>query len=250
MRLHMLIGTWKRPEEPQRLILFLSFSNLRRLSLNDALVTTFFQTNDRTLDINEAVNLTLSSNGSFIIRSPTPFSPSNDTIMSLTKTIPYNLSTFIVNLLLIPPNFDLAASKNHPSVGLNIAKALIDGKNFNVATSMLMVLGVVDEFKADDRGARITIFVIWGIAHNGALQSLLAKKKAVVLNFHVLHSYYPSGLLESIMNLVQPTLVAEDVGVKQYILNIIRINGTVAIETRIVRTSIMQTEVVEELELE
>ncbi|KAL5973307.1 hypothetical protein ACLOJK_029957 [Asimina triloba] len=228
------------------LLQFLSFSDLRRLPPNGALITTLFQTTGRAPDINGAVNLALSSNGSFIVRSPTPFSPSNATILSLVKTVPYNLSIFTVNSLLIPPNFDLTASENRPPVGLNITQALINGKNFNVAASMLMASGVVDEFEADERGAGITIFVPTDSAYGELpaterLQSLPAEKKAVVLKFHVLHSYYPLGSLESIVNPVQPTLATEDVGAGHYTLSITRINGTVAIGTGIVQASITQT---------
>ncbi|KAL5975637.1 hypothetical protein ACLOJK_019963 [Asimina triloba] len=82
---------------------------------------------------------------------------------------------------------------------------------------MLMALEAVDEFKADERGVRITIFM-------------------------------STDLL--IVNPVQPTLVTKDVGVGHYTLNIMKINGIVAIGTGIVLALITQMEVEEELELE
>ncbi|XP_028053600.1 glycine-rich protein 2-like [Camellia sinensis] len=44
---------------------------------------------------------------------------------SLIKTLPYNVSIFSINSLLIPYGFDLMASETHPPLGLNITKALI-----------------------------------------------------------------------------------------------------------------------------
>ncbi|KAL7182510.1 hypothetical protein ACSBR1_041242 [Camellia fascicularis] len=44
---------------------------------------------------------------------------------SLIKTLPYNVSIFSINSLLIPYGFDLMASGTQPPLGLNITKALI-----------------------------------------------------------------------------------------------------------------------------
>ncbi|EEF24866.1 conserved hypothetical protein [Ricinus communis] len=138
------------------------------------------------------------------------------------------------------------ASETRPPLGLNITKALVDGHNFFVAASMLSASGVVDEFEADERGAGITLFVPTDAAFSDLpgtvnLQSLPAEKKAVVLKFHVLHSYYPLGSLESIVNPLQPTLATEATGAGSYTLNISRVNGSVAIDTGIVQASVTQT---------
>ncbi|KAK9279643.1 hypothetical protein L1049_013322 [Liquidambar formosana] len=138
------------------------------------------------------------------------------------------------------------ASDSRPPLGLNITKALIDGHNFNVAASMLTASGVVEEFEADEGGAGITLFVPTDRAFaelptTERLQSLPADKKAVILKFHVLHSYYPLGSLESIVNPVQPTLATEDMGAGSFTLNISRVNGSVAIDTGIVQASVTQT---------
>lgn len=76
---------------------------------------------------------------------------------------------------------------------------------------------------------------------SATLQSLPAEKKAVVLKFHVLHSYYPLGSLESIVNPLQPTLATETMGAGSFTLNISRVNGSVAINTGIVQASVTQT---------
>lgn len=146
----------------------------------------------------------------------------------------------------MPYGVDLMASETRPPLGLNITRALIDGHNFNVAASMLAASGVVEEFEADEGGAGITLFVPTDAAYsdlpsNVRLQSLPADKKAVVLKFHVLHSYYPLGSLESIVNPVQPTLATEDMGAGRFTLNISRFNGSVAIDTGIVQASVTQT---------
>lgn len=137
-------------------------------------------------------------------------------------------------------------SESRPPLGLNITKALLDGHNFFVAASMLSASGVVDEFEADERGAGITLFIPTDSAFadlpaSVSLQSLPAEKKAVVLKFHVLHSYYPLGSLESIVNPVQPTLATEATGAGSYTLNISRVNGSLAIDTGIVQASVTQT---------
>lgn len=224
------------------LLQYLSWPDLRHLPPSGDLVTTLFQTTGRALNSNGAVNLTLSPNGAVTVRSPA----SNATILSQIATVPYNLSILTVDSLIIPPNLDLTASENRPPLGLNITRVLIDARTFNVAASMLAASGVAEEFEADERGAGITVFVptdgaFAELPATERLQSLPAERKAVVLKYHVLHSYYPLGLLQSIVNPVQPTLATEDTGAGLFTLNITRVNGTVAIDTGIVQASITQT---------
>lgn len=229
------------------LLRYLSWSELHQIPPSGLLVTTLFQTTGRATSNYGSVNITFNpSNGVVSIHSPAPSSPSNATVLSLLKTLPYNVTIFTVNSLLVPYNFDLMASETRPPVGVNITKALIDGHNFNVAASMLAASGVVEEFEADERGAGITLFVptdqaFADLPATVELQSLPADKKAVVLKFHVLHSYYPLGSLESIVNPVQPTLATEEIGAGRFTLNISRVNGTVAINTGIVQASVTQT---------
>uniref|UniRef100_M8ARK4 Uncharacterized protein n=1 Tax=Aegilops tauschii TaxID=37682 RepID=M8ARK4_AEGTA len=111
---------------------------------------------------------------------------------------------------------------------------------------MLEASGVADDFEADERGAGITIFVptddaFAALPATDRLQSLPADRKAVVLRFHVLHSYYPLGSLESIVNPVQPTLATECTEAGRFTLNITRFNGSVAIDTGVVQASITRT---------
>ncbi|XP_027338473.1 fasciclin-like arabinogalactan protein 4 [Abrus precatorius] len=229
------------------LLQFLSWSDLRSLPPSGKLVTTLLQTTGRATDDFGSVNITRDpQSGVVSIHSPAPYSPSNATLLSLVKTLPYNITIFSVNSLLIPYGFDLMASETRPNLVLNITKALIDGHNFNVAASMLSASGVVQEFEADEGGAGITLFVpvddaFADLPPSVALQSLPADKKAVVLKFHVLHSYYPLGSLESVVNPLQPTLATEAMGAGSFTLNISRVNGSVAINTGIVQASVTQT---------
>ncbi|KAL5750241.1 hypothetical protein ACOSP7_024844 [Xanthoceras sorbifolium] len=229
------------------LLQYFSGSDLRQIPPNGVLVTTLFQTTGRASSNFGSVNISRNPTTSTItIRSPAPYSPSNATVLSLIKTLPYNITILSVNSLLVPYGFDLMASDSRPPLGLNITKALIDGHNFNVAASMLSASGVVEEFEADEGGAGITLFVptdsaFADLPNNVKLQSLPADKKAVVLKFHVLHSYYPLGSLESIVNPVQPTLATEDTGAGRFTLNISRVNGSVAIDTGIVQAAVTQT---------
>ncbi|GAB4860162.1 hypothetical protein Ancab_011640 [Ancistrocladus abbreviatus] len=231
------------------LLQYLTWSDLRQIPPSGTLFTTLFQTTGRATNNFGSLNITFNpSNGVVSLHPPTPnHSNSSAAVLSLVKTIPYNLSIFAVNSLIAPYGFDLMASETRPSPpGLNITKALIDGHNFNVAASMLTASGVVEEFEADEGGAGITLFVptdeaFANLTATVQLQALPADKKALVLKFHVLHSYYPLGSLESIVNPVQPTLATEDNGAGSFTLNISRVNGSVAINSGIVQAVVTQT---------
>ncbi|KAJ0987770.1 hypothetical protein J5N97_006126 [Dioscorea zingiberensis] len=224
------------------LLEYLSWSELRRIPASGKLVTTLYQTTGRAASNLGSVNITRSASGVLIARSPA----GNATVLSPIATFPYNASVLAVDALLIPPGFDLAASETRPPPAVNISRVLSDGHDFNVAASMLAASGVAAEFEADERGAGITVFVPTDEAFaelpaTERLQSLPADRKAVVLRFHVLHSYYPLGSLESIVNPVQPTLATEDTGAGRFTLNISRVNGSVAIDTGVIQASITRT---------
>ncbi|KAI3461540.1 hypothetical protein Pfo_018203 [Paulownia fortunei] len=214
------------------LLEYLSFSDLRLIPPTGKLVTTLFQTTGRAAANSGTVNITVDSSDNVTFHSPT----SNATLLSLVKTLPYNISILSLNSLLIPYNLDLMASETRPPLGLNITKARVDARR----------LGVVSEFEADEGGAGITMFVptdeaFADLPSSVKFQSLPADQKAVVLRFHVLHSYYPLGSLESIINPVQPTLATEQNGAGSFTLNISRVNGSVGIDTGIVQASVTQT---------
>ncbi|KAK6788142.1 hypothetical protein RDI58_016667 [Solanum bulbocastanum] len=225
------------------LLEYFSWSDLRLIPPTGKLVTTLFQTTGRAPNNFGSVNITRNVNSNSVtVHSPT----SNATILGLLKTLPYNISVFKVDSLLVPNGFDLMASETRPPLGLNITKTLIDAHNFNVAASMLTASGVEEEFERDEGGAGLTLFVptdeaFSEMSSSMKFQSLPAEKKAVVLRFHVLHSYYPLGSLESIVNPVQPTLATEQNGAGSFTLNISRVNGSVGINTGIVQASVTQT---------
>lgn len=111
---------------------------------------------------------------------------------------------------------------------------------------MLTASGVEQEFEEDEGGAGITLFVptdqaFSDLSSSTVFQSLPAEKKSDVLRFHVLHSYYPLGSLQSIVNPVQPTLATEQNGAGSFTLNISRVNGDVLIDTGVVQASITRT---------
>ncbi|KNA15653.1 hypothetical protein SOVF_096240 [Spinacia oleracea] len=229
------------------LLQYLTFADLRRIQSAGTLVTTLLQTTGRAPDNLGSLNATFNpSNGGVSFHPPNNNSVSCN-ILSLLKTVPYNLSIFTVDSLLVPYGFDLMASETRPPPpGLNITKALFDGHDFNVAASMLLASGVVQEFEDDEGGAGITLFVptdeaFANLPPKVQLQALSADRKALVLKFHVLHSYYPLGSLESIVNPVQPTLATEDNGAGSFTLNISRVNGSVAINTGILQAVVTRT---------
>uniref|UniRef100_A0A0D9WHB8 FAS1 domain-containing protein n=1 Tax=Leersia perrieri TaxID=77586 RepID=A0A0D9WHB8_9ORYZ len=231
------------------LLEYLSPADLRRLPASGKLVTTLFQTTGRAPADLGAVNVTATTGPSSplaVVRSPAPFPGSNATVLTAVTAVPYNLSVLAVDGLIVPSGFDLAASESRPPAAVNITKVLADARAFNVAASMLEASGVADEFEADERGAGITVFAptddaFAGLPAGDRLQSLPAERKAVVLRFHVLHSYYPLGSLESIVNPVQPTLATEFTQAGRFTLNITRANGSVAIDTGVVQATITRT---------
>lgn len=229
------------------LLQYLSWPDLTQIPPTGKLITTLFQTTGRAVNDFGSVNITHDpATDAVTLSSPSAYSPSNSTVLSLVKSIPYTLTILSINSLLIPSGPDLTASQTRPLLGLNITKALIDGHNFNVAVSMLTASGVLSELEQDEGGAGITLFIPTDDAFSdltipASFQSLPADKKTVVLKFHVLHSYYPLGSLESIVNPVQPTLATEDMGAGSFTLNISRVNGSVAINSGIVQAGVTQT---------
>jgi uncharacterized surface protein with fasciclin (FAS1) repeats len=228
------------------LLEYLAPADLRRLPASGKLVTTLFQTTGRAPADLGAVNVTAAGASLAVVRSPAPFPGSNATVLGAITAVPYNLSVLAVNGLIVPSGFDLAASESRPPAAVNITRVLADARAFNVAASMLEASGVAAEFEDDERGAGITVFAptddaFAGLPAGDRLQSLPADRKAVVLRFHVLHSYYPLGSLESIVNPVQPTLATEFSNAGRFTLNITRANGSVAIDTGVVQATITRT---------
>ncbi|KAG2618804.1 fasciclin-like arabinogalactan protein 4 [Panicum virgatum] len=228
------------------LLEYLAPADLRRLPASGKLVTTLFQTTGRAPADLGAVNVTTAGATLAVVRSSAPFPGSNATVLGAITAVPYNLSVLAVDGLIVPSGFDLAASETRPPAAVNITRVLADARAFNVAASMLEASGVAGEFEADERGAGITVFAptddaFAGLPAGDRLQSLPAERKAVVLRFHVLHSYYPLGSLESIVNPVQPTLATEFSNAGRFTLNITRANGSVAIDTGVVQATITRT---------
>ncbi|XP_060204636.1 fasciclin-like arabinogalactan protein 4 [Lycium barbarum] len=225
------------------LLEYFSWPDFKLIPPTGKLVTTLFQATGRAPNNLGSVNITRDPTSNAItIHS----SNSNATIISLVKTLPYNISIFTVDSVLVPYGFNLMASETRPPLGLNITKTLIDGHNFNVAASMLTASGVEEEFENYEGGAGITLFVptdqaFTDLSSSMMFQSLPAEKKADVLRFHVLHSYYPLGSLQSIVNPVQPTLATEKNGAGSFTLNISRVNGSLSIQTGLVKASVTRT---------
>ncbi|KAH0687024.1 hypothetical protein KY284_017577 [Solanum tuberosum] len=225
------------------LLEYYSWPDLRLIPPAGKLVTTLYQTTGRAPSNSGSVNITHDPiSNAITIHSPN----SNATVINSVKTVPYNISIFTVDSVLVPNGFNLMASETRPTLGLNITQTLIDGHDFNIAASMLMASRVEDEFEDDERGAGITLFMPTDQAFSDLnsskiFQSLPAEKKTDVLRFHVLHSYYPLGSLQSIVNPVQPTLATEQNGAGSFTLNISRVNGDVSIDTGIVQASVTRT---------
>ncbi|CAH9074996.1 unnamed protein product [Cuscuta epithymum] len=225
------------------LLEYLSLSDLRRNPPGVRTVTTLFQATGRASGIFGSVNITRNpDSGAVTVVSPV----SNATVLSQIKAVPYNVSIFSVNSLLVPDGFDLMTSDGRPPPGLNITKALIDADDFNVVASMLIASGVEGEFERHEGGAGLTLFMPTDQAFSDLpasvrFQSLPAEEKADILRFHVLTSYYPLGSLEGIVNPIEPTLLTEQKGAERFTLNISRLNGSVAIDTGVVQALVIRT---------
>ncbi|CAN8277965.1 unnamed protein product [Cochlearia groenlandica] len=231
------------------LLQFLSDSDLRRIPPSGSTVTTLYDASGRSFSGSGSVNVTRDlASGSVTIQSPN--SRNVTTVLKLVETKPPNITVLAVDSFLFPGGADITASETltpPPTAGINLTQILINGHNFNVALSLLVASGVITEFENDERGAGITVFVptdsaFADLPENVNLQSLPADQKSVVLRFHVLHSYYTLGSLESITNPVQPTLATEEKGAGSYTLNISRVNGSiVTINSGVVLAVVTQT---------
>ncbi|XP_047311373.1 fasciclin-like arabinogalactan protein 4 [Impatiens glandulifera] len=227
------------------LLQYLSWPDLNRIPPSGKLVTTLYQTTGRATNNFGSVNITHDDSAvGFSVRSPA-LSPSNASILSLVVSQPYNFSIFTINSVLVPSGFDLMETELRP-LGINITDELIEAHDFNVAASLLAASGLELELERNEGGAGITMFIPTDEAFSDLpvsanFQSLAADKKEVVLKFHVLHSYYTLGSLQSIVNPVQPTLATEFMGAGTFTLNISRINGSVAINSGLIQATVTRT---------
>ncbi|KAE8728002.1 Pol-like 5 isoform 1 [Hibiscus syriacus] len=123
------------------LLQYFSWTDLLQIPPFGILVTTLLQTTGRAPGNFGAVNITRNPlTNAITIQSPSPDSASKASVLSLIKTLPYNITILAVNSLIVPYDFNLMASETRPPLGLNITEALIDGHNFNVAAAMLAAL--------------------------------------------------------------------------------------------------------------
>ncbi|KAK9170492.1 hypothetical protein Syun_002632 [Stephania yunnanensis] len=224
------------------------------------LLTSLFQTTGRAPNDLGAVNISTTANATTLIRPLLPSSSPRHP--PLPPHLPPLQPLHLLHLLPPPPPRPRPCPPHllllllllllcllllHCSCSpLNITKPLLAARSFFVAASLLSASGVLPAFQSDEAGAGITLFVPTDDAFSVLptslrLQSLPADQKSTLLKFHVLHSYYPLGSLESIVNPVQPTLATEDRGAGTFTLNITRVNGSVAIDTGLVQASITQT---------
>ena len=93
--------------------------------------------------------LTFDSENGVVSFHPVSNNSMSSNVIDRVKNVPFNLSIFRVDSLIAPSGFDLMASESRPASSppaINISKALIDGHDFNVATSMLMASGITINF--------------------------------------------------------------------------------------------------------
>ncbi|KAI4339773.1 hypothetical protein MLD38_024679 [Melastoma candidum] len=233
-----------------RFHIILQYLPLASFPPSGSLLPTLFQSTGRSSpSLTGSLNISRSADAATTTFSAVP--NSSVTLIRQVVCIPYSLSILSVSSLLLPFPSDLLSSSDSssfrpPPPGLNITRALMDGHNFNVAALMIAASGVVSDFESAEGGAGLTLFVptdsaFAALPSSSLIQSLPADRKAVILKYHALHSYYPLGSLESIVNPVQPTLATESMGAQSFTLNISRVNGSLSIDTGIVQASVTQT---------
>ncbi|GLJ44171.1 hypothetical protein SUGI_0921740 [Cryptomeria japonica] len=226
------------------LLEYLDWDRLQQMTMAGTLVTTLYQTTGRAPGNTGAVNITTVS-GQVRIGMPIPGAGYNSTIVGLVDKFPYVVSIARISSMILPFGFDLSGSPAPTSVGFNVTDALVKANNFNFFVSLMEASGVVYEFQSEEAGAGITIFAPTDDAFSAlnpeTLQGLTADKKALILKYHVLLSYYPLGSLQTIVNPVQPTLATQAMGASSYTLNITQIHGDVAVNTGIVQAPVTET---------
>eukprot|EP01018_Ginkgo_biloba_P004084 Gb_27249 [translate_table: standard] len=227
------------------LLEYLDWQRLEQMTSGGTLVTTLYQTTGRAPSNMGAVNITTANNGQIRIGMPVPDAGFNATITGLVDKFPYTISIVRINSMLIPYGFDLSGSPAPSPFGINVTDVLVKAQNFTFLVSLMEASGVVSDFQSGQAGAGITIFAPTDDAFSAlnpeTLQGLTAEKKAVILKYHVLLSYYPLGSLQTIVNPVQPTLATVAMGASSYTLNITRMRGMVAVDTGIVKAPVTET---------
>ncbi|KAL4200144.1 hypothetical protein AMTRI_Chr03g54940 [Amborella trichopoda] len=226
------------------LLEYLDWDRFSQITSRGTLVTTLYQTTGRAPTSMGAVNIT-SSNSQIHIGMPLPNAGFNASISGMVDKFPYIISIFSIDRILIPYGIDIYSAPPPLSLSINITDVLVRAQNFNFLVSMIEASGVVYEFERGEVGAGITIFApdddAFSLLNPETLQGLTADKKALILKYHVLLSYYPLGSLQTILNPVQPTLATEEIGAGTYTLNITRLRGNVAVSSGIVIAPVTQT---------
>lgn len=229
------------------LLEYLDWERLKMMPAAGTLVTTLYQTTGRAPNNTGAVNITTGggNNGQVRIGMPVPGAAYNATIDGLVDKFPYTISIARISAMIFPYGFDLSGSPAPTPVGINVTDVLVKAMNFNFLVSLMEASGVVSEFESEEAGAGITIFApsddAFSALNPETLQGLTAEKKAVILKYHVLLSYYPLGSLQTIVNPAQPTLATQAMGAGSYTLNITRMDGMVAVNTGIVQAPVTET---------
>lgn len=227
------------------LLEYMDWERLKTMPAAGTLVTTLYQTTGRAPNNTGAVNITTGGNREVRIGMPVPGAGYNATIDGLVDKFPYTISIVRISDMIFPYGFDFSGSPAPTPVGINVTDVLVKAMNFNFLVSLMEASGVVSEFDSEEAGAGITIFAPSDDAFSAlkpdTLQGLTAEKKAVILKYHVLLSYYPLGSLQTIVNPVQPTLATQAMGAGSYTLNITRMDGMVAVNTGIVQAPVTQT---------
>ncbi|CAL0301566.1 unnamed protein product [Lupinus luteus] len=104
--------------------------------------------------------------------------------------------------------------------------------------------GVIGDFNKAQQDAGITIFVPRDAAfarlpQSLKIQSLPADKKALVIEYHAIHSYYGADILKILVNPFEPTLATEVTNATSFRFSIAQFKGYVVIHTGIGKRSVV-----------
>ncbi|OIW20731.1 hypothetical protein TanjilG_21794 [Lupinus angustifolius] len=130
------------------------------------------------------------------------------------------------------------------TLSLDIPKVLTDNHDYNVFASFLSASGVIEDFNKAQGDAGITILVpsdaaFGKLPESLKIETLPADKRALVIKFHGIHSYYAQDVMKILQNSFQPTLATEVTSATSFRFSLSQSQGNAAIQTGIGNSAVV-----------
>ncbi|KAK2448859.1 fasciclin arabinogalactan protein [Trifolium repens] len=128
---------------------------------------------------------------------------------------------------------------------LNLTKILLDSKHHNIAFSLILSSGFLNELEEFKDRSGMTLFmpndVSFGqLLNSVSIPSLWFDKKTLLIKAHASRGYYRLALLKSAMQENLPTFATDSTAAKLYTLNISGVTGVVKVSTVIVEEMLVK----------